>query len=321
MEKHQKFTIIGTNDKLWNFQEVIHFLLENQHKHISLTINPEAISLRELGVYQMLDNFKFASVNIYTENQLETHDKYNIIVDIDNKFLQEKLNISTTLHSWNCSKIFLNLYGRPTAGRLGIASHLLSEHKDNSQIHFSYDIGLDDLPHYELDKLLEYDINSIEKVGKLITKMPIKQASTDGYSNIKYKFSDQLTEMYQNIFVDIVGETHVLGTTFYPTEKTTRPMWLKKPFIIFGSRDYLCYLRQLGFQTFQTPDNTYWSEDYDGYEGKERYIRILALIDELAKKSKKELEEMYQVMKPILDHNYNLLVTQSYSKTIKKIIE
>jgi len=321
MEKHQKFIITGTNDILWNYQELTHFLLENQHKHISMKINPEAISLRELGVYDLLDNFKFASVDIYTENQLETHNKYSIIVDINNRFLQEKLNISTTLHSWNCSKIFLNLYGRPTAARLGIASHLLSEHKNNSQIHFSFGIGLDDLPHYELDKLLEYDINSIEKVGKLLTKMPIKQATSDGYSNVKYNFSDQLTQMYQNIFVDVVAETHVLGPTFYPTEKTTRPMWLKKPFIIFGSRDYLCYLRQLGFQTFQTPENTYWSEDYDGYEGKERYIRILALIDQLAKTPKKELEEMYQIMQPILDHNYNLLVTQSYNKSIEKIIE
>ena len=320
MEKDQKFIISGTNDKLWNFQELIYFLIENQHKHIALKINPEAISLRELGVYQLLDNFEFMQVDIYTGNQLEQHEKYNIIFDTDNTFLQEKLNISTTLHSWNCSKIFLNLYGRPTAGRLGIASHLLSEHKNNSLIHFSSGIMLDDLPHYELDKLLEYDINSIEKVGKLITKMPIKQAPSDGYSNVKYNFSDQLTQMYQNIFVDIVAETHVLGTTFYPTEKTTRPMWLKKPFIIFGSKDYLCYLRQLGFQTFQTLDDTYWSEDYDGYEGKERYIRILALIDELAKKSKKELEEMYLVMKPILNHNYNLLVTQSYNKTIAKII-
>jgi hypothetical protein len=321
MEKHQKFTITGTNDKLWHLEQLIHFLVENQNKDISLTINPEAISLRELGLYNVLDNFKFASVNIHTDNQLETHDKYKIIVNIDNIFLQEKSNISTTLHSWNGSKIFLNFYGRPTAGRLGIASHLLSEHKNNSLIHFSFGNSLDDFPHYELDKLLEYDINSIEKVGRLITKMPMKQASTNGYSNTRYNFSDQLTQMYQNIFVDIVGETHVLGTTFYPTEKTTRPMWLKKPFIIFGSRDYLCYLRQLGFQTFQTLDDTYWSEDYDGYEGRERYLRILTLIDELAKKSKKELEEMYQMMKPILDHNYNLLVTQSYKKTIKKIIE
>ena len=96
-------------------------------------------------------------------------------------------------------------------------------------------------------------------------------------------------------------------------------MWLKKPFIIFASRDYLCYLRQMGFKTFQTPTLDFWSEDYDGYEGRERYIRILSLVDELAKKSKKELEEMFQAMQPILDHNYNLLVNQNYKTQITYI--
>ncbi len=83
-----------------------------------------------------------------------------------------------------------------------------------------------------------------------------------------------------------------------------------------ASKDYIDYLLQMGFQTFYE----FWSEDYDGYQGRERYMKILALIDELAKKSKKELEEMYQAMQPILDHNYNLLLTQSYNKTITKII-
>ena len=30
------------------------------------------------------------------------------------------------------------------------------------------------------------------------------------------------------------------------------------------------YMRQMGFQTFYQ----FWDEDYDGYEGKERYVRI-----------------------------------------------
>ena len=96
-------------------------------------------------------------------------------------------------------------------------------------------------------------------------------------------------------------------------------MLLKKPFIIFGSRDYLDYLHQMGFKTFQTPGLDFWSEDYDGYEGRERYIRILALLDELAKKSLAELQQLYQEMQVILDHNYNLLLNQSYNTKIDYI--
>jgi hypothetical protein len=94
-------------------------------------------------------------------------------------------------------------------------------------------------------------------------------------------------------------------------------MWLKKPFITFASKDYLCYLRQLGFRTF----NDFWDEEYDGYEGRERYVRILKLVDTLAKKSKSELNDLYWAMKYTLDYNYDLLQTQSYNiNNIEKII-
>jgi hypothetical protein len=92
-------------------------------------------------------------------------------------------------------------------------------------------------------------------------------------------------------------------------------MLLKKPFIIFGSQDYLLYLRQMGFKTFYN----FWDEDYDGFETKDRYVRILKLINELSTKSIDELTDMYLGMQEILDHNYNLLITQEFSKKINYV--
>ncbi len=71
----------------------------------------------------------------------------------------------------------------------------------------------------------------------------------------------------------------------------------------------------MGFKTFYE----YWDEDYDGFSTKERYQRILQVIDTVAKKSQLELEDMYNSMQDILEHNYNLLVTQSYNKDIKYV--
>lgn len=315
MEKNQKFIITGNDDKLWNFQELVNYLVKNQRQHISLKINPEAICLETLEIYRLLDNFEFKQVDVYTHNQLEKHNKYNIIIDQSNEFLAENLDIPSALHGWDQTKTFLNLYGRPTANRLGIASHLLNCHAENSLIHFSFGNTYDDLPLYELEKLLQYDLDSVKKVSSLIVNMPIKQAPTTGYCKKHYNFSDTLTQLYQHVFVDIVSESHVLGNTFFPTEKTTRPMWLKKPFIIFASRDYLDYLHQMGFMTF----SEFWSEDYDGYEGRDRFIRILDLIDQLAKKSTAELNQMYWDMKYVLDHNYDLLYNQTYLKKITLI--
>jgi hypothetical protein len=305
---------------MWNYNNLLNFLIANQHNSIKLDIQPEAICLENLGVYELLDKFSFTQVDITTWNPLEKHSKYNILYKGNNFWFKKIEKINPLLHSWNQSKLFYCLFGRPTASRLGLASHLNNNYKNQSHLHFSCTTHKDELIQIELDKLLIYDINSIEPAGSLIKQLPLLLSSPSNYTKYNgYVYADLLTNLYQDILIDIVVESHVAGTTFFPTEKTIRPMWLKKPFIIFASKDYLCYLRQMGFKTFQTPTLDFWSEDYDGYEGRERYIRILALVDELAKKSKEELQELYQAMQPILDHNYNLLQTQSYNTTITKI--
>lgn len=313
------FIISGTNDKLWNFQELVEYLAKNQHRCISLKINPEAICLESLGIYRLLDNFEFEQVDIYTQNQLETHDKYNIIVDKTNEFLRRRVTIDPGLHSWNHEKVFLAMYYRPSANRLGLASYLNANYPDQSLLHFSCSTDIDSTQLFEFEKVAHYDLQSLANIGDLLPKLPMRVFS--GNLDLLKKFIYQYNEnggiqIYNKILIDIVSESHVAGVTFYPTEKTARPIWLKKPFIIFGSRDYLDYLHQMGFQTFCN----FWSEEYDGYEGRDRYLRILSLIDDLAKKSKEELQELYQAMQPILDHNYNLLKTQSYNPTVTRII-
>jgi len=311
------FTIGCTSDKIWNYDELLNFLIANQHNSIELNIEPEAICLENLGIYKLLDKFSFAQVNITTWNPLEKHSKYSILYKGNNFWFKKIEKINPLLHTWNQTKLFYCLFGRPTASRIGLASHLYNNYKSQSHLHFSSTTHEDELIQIELDKLLTYDINSIKSAGTLIKQLPLLLSSPKNYTKYDgYVYADPLTNLYQDILIDIVAESHVAGNTFFPTEKTIRPMLLKKPFIIFGSRDYLDYLHQMGFKTFCN----FWSEDYDGYEGRERYIRILALIDELAKKSKKDLQELYQTMQPILDHNYNLLQTQSYNKTITKII-
>jgi hypothetical protein len=294
-------------------------LANNQRKHISLKINPEAICLETLGIYRLLDNFEFTKVDIYTDNQLEKHSKYNIIVDSHNEFLDHLPDIPLELHDWTGNKIFLVFYHRPTASRLGVASYLFNHYREQSVIHFSYDTDIDGIQLYEFDKLATLRKESIGDVSVMLPHMPLLAFENHSVDKVMkwYDYSrDSSITMYRDIFVDIVAETHVAGKTFFPTEKTIRPMWLRKPFIIFGSKNYLCYLRQMGFRTF----GDFWDEDYDGYEAADRFLKIQLLIDLLASKSFNELEKMYWDMQYTLDHNYNLLMSQQYNKHIKEII-
>ena len=120
-------------------------------------------------------------------------------------------------------------------------------------------------------------------------------------------------DLYQNILIDIISEPNILGSAFFPTEKTVRAILMKKPFIIMGPVRSNAYLKQMGFQTF----NRFWDENYDGYSGKNRYLEILQLIDNLSIRA--DLEQIYQDMQSILEHNYQILTHQLFNKEIKKI--
>jgi hypothetical protein len=318
-----QFILIPANEFVWNQDKFIEFLIANQGTPIELATRGEGVCLTYAGIYKLLEQFGYTDVTIITNNTLEQHNKFSITLQEPFKFFKVQHTNYTQLHKWNQKKLFGCLYNRPLWHRIGLASVLQHDYNSRSLINMRSAINnTDDRELFEIHQLFKNHPPSFVKFSKVCNSWPIMLEKQDGYTvgNSTTGHTDQLAEFYPNFLVDIVAETWTAGTTFFPTEKTVRPMLLKKPFIIFGSRDYLDYLHQMGFKTFQTPSLDFWSEDYDGYEGRDRYIRILALIDELAKKSKEELQGLYQAMQPILDHNYNLLQTQSYNRLITKIV-
>lgn len=76
-----------------------------------------------------------------------------------------------------------------------------------------------------------------------------------------------LLQHYYNFAVEIVCETYTLGDTFFPTEKTIRPIMAAKPIMVYAPRYYLARLRSLGFRTY----GTIWDESYDLYQGPARW--------------------------------------------------
>ena len=307
------FSVSCTSDKIWNITDLVGFLAANQNTAIELKIEPEAICLRNLGLYDLLDKFKFTNVKIRTWNPLEKHSRYTIHLRGTNFWFERTADINPVLHTWNLQSVFFCFYHRPTAARLGLAAYAYNQHNADSLIHFSATDPVD----FELDKLLQWDTSSAANSASLLTKLPLLLGSSQGYTKTDgYYYTDPLTDLYRNILVDVVVESHVTGHTFFPTEKTVRPMLLKKPFIVFGSRDYLEYLRQMGFRTF----SDFWAEDYDGYEHRDRLLKIQKLLDSIASKSRVELEQMYWDMQYTLDHNYNLLMTQTYNKQITELV-
>ena len=309
------FKLHCVNDQIWNMIQLIDYLVKNQQKDILIDIVPEAICLDNLGFYKILDCFEFERVSIHTENPFETHDRYQIVLKTRNEFIKESVSVDPTFHQWSKKYKFITVYGRPTASRLGLASYLFTTYYDSSKLHFRAGNSTDDYVLYEMNKLLGFDPRSVSRAISMSQHMPLLLESRDNYDPKHYNFSDPITLHYQDCLVDIVSETHVAGNTYFITEKSTRPIWLKKPFVIFSAKNHLAYMRQQGFRTF----GDFWDETYDGYEGRERYLRILDLIDWIAGHSYNQLETMYWDMQYTLDHNYNLLLKQNYNNQLTKL--
>lgn len=310
------FYLSCTSDKIWNLTELISYLVSKQSQDVEIDLHPEAIALENLGFYDILDQFDFASVTINTWNPLEHHKKYIIKYKGESYCLKNTPEISKS--NFLNTHAFLCFFHRPTAARLGLASHLYKHHHDNSIIHFSANTDPDSRVHFELDKLLSWDIQSVADAGELLLKLPILQASAERYTKFDgYDYSDPLTDLYQNIFVDVVVENHVAGLTFFPTEKICRPIVLGRPFIVFGSKNYLLYMRQMGFQTFWK----YWNEDYDSYDGTDRLTKIYQVFKYIGSLPSLERGQLYEEIKPIIDHNRNLLISQKWNNKIKLVDE
>lgn len=282
------------DSRIWNINEFIEFLVESQGKVIDIEI-PEGVALDSIGIYDLLDLFSFKSVTIRTFNVVQKpHPRYKLNF---HPMAFRYFNVSPntdyeTYHNWSKQYVFGAFYNRPTWSRIGLASHLYTKHQSKTMLNFRYDPqNFNDRNIFELDRLFQIHPKSIEHFSQLMPSLPLQVEAHDGYTMgaSTKEHTEQLSEFYREFLIDVVSETFVRGRCFYPTEKTVRPMLMKKPFIHMGPKCFLIHLRQMGFRTF----HDFWDEDYDGYDMGLRYQRLLDLIDNISNKSTDELNDMY----------------------------
>lgn len=99
---------------------------------------------------------------------------------------------------------------------------------------------------------------------------------SDQYDDI-HNTNRDLLQFYNQFDIEIVAETYTRGQTFFPTEKTIRPITACKPMLVHGPKYYLERLRDLGFLTW----NKIWDESYDQLEGPARWQAIFDVMKDL----------------------------------------
>lgn len=101
---------------------------------------------------------------------------------------------------------------------------------------------------------------------------------------------------YDNYFLEIVAETDILSTDWI-TEKTIKNLYIGKPFLLFCGAGSLQKIQSYGFKTF----SPWVDESYDCMDN--LYERLEAVKCEIDRISKLNVNELYQNLIPVLEHN------------------
>lgn len=107
-------------------------------------------------------------------------------------------------------------------------------------------------------------------------------------------------DLYNNCWIEVVPET-THARAYYLTEKTTKPIATRTPFLVSTAPGYLQYLRDMGFKTF----HSLIDEQYDLEPDMPTRVRMM--VDSLEQIVRAGTEQFYHASKNITAHNYNHL--------------
>ena len=111
--------------------------------------------------------------------------------------------------------------------------------------------------------------------------------------------------IYQNSWYSIVAETNPTNSNFL-TEKTAKPLFEKKLFVLFGSQGLLARLHRQGYKTFSSIiDESYDQEPLDQKRWRMAFEQVVKL-------STQDHAAVYRQIEPTLEHNHKHICDQHY---------
>ena len=284
---------------------------------IILSTNNEGICLDRCNFYSLLNyicerfNIDKSKVTIKTSNRLEQHNEYKI--DTTNNlhwFMKTKESIPNN-YSPSKEKDLKKVgcfVGKLNWNRGLLLSWLHKNYKDQCLLTCHYRHEDSQKLQSEFTELNFYDSSKLSDVAKFINHCPLELDESFEEFTIGPPNHLMILNQYKNIFLDVITETYIMGNSFFPTEKTLRPIIAKTPFIVVGPKNYLSNLKKLGFKTF----SPWWDESYDYCEGVHRIEEIKNVLKSIFTKSSDELQEILSDMKETLEYNYNHYMDEKY---------
>lgn len=219
------------------------------------------------------------------------------------------------------SKLFLMWNRRLRSHRIELAVNLERHNLvERSLVSFSNEDldfpGRSSLPRFDkgrLSTLFGIDDNHTQC---FIDRLPLE---LDGETNITAMCQDYgnvTRSYYQQSLISLVTETNFYDNEISITEKSFKPAKEKHPFIIAGVSGVLKGMHELGFKTF----SDFWDESYDNIiEHEQRMRKIMEITEYIGTWSPEQILDFRHKVKPILDHNYNVIRKASTIHAASKI--
>jgi hypothetical protein len=115
--------------------------------------------------------------------------------------------------------------------------------------------------------------------------------------------------IYSNTWFSVAAESVCQGSIFFMAEKISKPMFARRPFVVFGIRGFLQQLRALGYQTFDPViDESYDLIDND-------LERWQAAFDQMVRLMDSDPADVCSRLQGVVEHNrQRLLATESIAR-------
>ena len=245
---------------------------------------------------RQFNNNNFISVSTGRSNLV--HYPGHLVYDDLGHFFSKIVNVCR-YEDWNTlpvkPKLFDALLGIAKPHRVFIFNHLGSTgllDKSFVNIHGSVNYISPDLHKFDDPTICHADRQDSQKpIQGLINGIGVSHSIPLG--------------IYQNSWYSIVAETNPTNSNFL-TEKTAKPLFEKKLFVLFGSQGLLARLHSQGYKTFSSIiDESYDQEPVDRKRWEMAFEQVvkLSVLDHAA---------VYRQIEPTLEHNHKHICDQQY---------
>lgn len=222
-------------------------------------------------------------------------------------------NIEYKVNNLQDIKLYNCLQKRPRAHRIWMFANLyFNDLLDDGINSMNF---IDHQHTYYCDKFMsETQYNEVSRL------LPMLPPSNEAFEKELREFEDIDSGKYQMRFnddlmmktwVSVISEASFGENTCFLSEKTFKPLVAGHPFIVFGNKNSLHYLRELGYKTF----SPFIDETYDTLNTWERLDAIIIALKKIKEMTPQEKLEWYKNMTDILVHNQETIQKNSVEQS------